>query len=208
MTTLFWKMIVGISVVAALLGLCGCGQSRSARSSVVGSTPVSFVSKVERACGVMYEKPRPRGKALGFICGEGKDKRAHFGGMFTRRVGCPLFITLVDSAKYRAQGCIGLTTTRPEGRLTCLGKMLTIWARVLARARTVNVKLSTGEISASKILSLNSAAQAHWGGAYFDVLMAKKLSANGATGVLVERDGRGSSVGGVVLTARGCGSLR
>lgn len=201
-------MIVGTSVVAALLGLCGCGQSGNAHSSIVGSTPVSFVNKVERACGVMYEKPRPRGEALGFVCGEGKDKRVHFGGMFTRRVGCPIFITLVDSDRYRAQGCIGLPTTHPEGRLTCAGKILTIWARVLAKAETVNVKLSTGETSALKILSLNSATQARWGGAYFDVLMAKKLSVNGATGVLIERDGRGGSVGGLVLTARECKSLR
>ena len=185
--TLRWAITV-LCLVTILIICGGCGTVMNLRAP----TARAFVAKVERRCKLAYSQPSPRGRALGFVCGSSVDKAVHFAAMFTRRVECPVFITLVASGAYRAQGCIGTAARVPEGRVTCGGDTVTIWARVLARAQYASVQLSTRVTTTSKILSLNPASQARWGGAYFEVLNARRPV---TPPVLIERDRAGRVVG-------------
>ncbi len=192
------RWIITVLCLVTILIICwGCGMVVNLRAP----TARAFVAEVERRCELTYTHPSPRGQALGFVCGSSADKEVHFAAMFTRRVGCPVFITLVASGTYRAQGCIGTVARVPEGRVTCSGDMVTIWARVLARAQYASVRLSAKVTTTSKILSLNPAGQARWGGAYFEVLQARRP----VTPVLIERDRAGRVVGrSTLLRGGGC----
>ncbi len=193
------RAIAVLCFVAILTMYGGCGGMVV---NLRAPTARTFVAEVERRCKLAYTQPSPKGQALGFVCGSSADRAVHFAAMFTRRVGCPVFITLVASGAYRAQGCIGRAARIPEGRVTCKSNTVTIWARVLARAQYAGVQLGTRVTTTSKILSLNSASRARWGGAYFEVLKARKP----VTPVLIERDRAGRVVGrSTLFRAGGCG---
>jgi hypothetical protein len=188
-------------LVSILVFFGGCGDTVNLRAP----TSRAFVSKVERLCTVAYKQPSPKGEALGFVCGGTKDKRVDFGAVFTRRVGCSLFLTLVDSGGYRDQGCVGKVPSVATGRAFCRGDKITIWARVLPRAKMASVKLSTGLTAGAKILSLNATTQAQWGGTYFDVLNTRKP----VSAMFIERDGHGRVVGRSTLFLAGpCSKYR
>jgi len=193
------RWIITVLCLVTTLFICGgCGTVMNLRAP----TSRTFVAEVERQCKLAYSQPSPRGPALGFVCGSSVDKAVHFAAIFTRRVECPVFITLVASGAYRAQGCIGTAARVPEGRVTCTSDTMAIWARVLARAQYASVQLSAKATTTSKILSLNPASQARWGGAYFEVLKTRRP----VTPVLVERDRAGRVVGRSTLFRVGeCG---
>jgi hypothetical protein len=182
--------------VASLCGisLCLCGGCGT-RHTLDGVTPRAFVAGVERRCGVAYEPPPVRGDALGFSCGDSDDKAVRVAVVFTQRAKCRMFVTLQASNRYRAQGCISVPSRTAEGRVTCRGNARTIWARVLAGAQMVSVRSGANLSISGKILSLNPAAQARWGGVYFQVLKATGPFAP----VLIERDERGRVLGRTAL---------
>jgi len=192
MVNLMRGMLCAVSLTM-LFGGCGDSVSRQASSLRVS------VAEAEHRCNVAYMRPRPKGEVLSFACGASGDTLGHYGAIYTRRVRCPVFITLVDSVGYRAQGCIGTAPRAPEGRVVCRGATAIVWARVLGRAHMVSVSLGRGSASVSNVLSLNAATRARWGGAYFEALHAWKP----ATAVLTERDREGRIVGRTSLFRSG-----
>jgi hypothetical protein len=69
--------------------------------------------------------------------------------------------------------------------IQCQGdKKLVVLATTQPPAKSATVRLSTGREATSRVLSLNAADQARWGGLYYDVL----ASGPPTKAILTERD--------------------
>lgn len=176
------------AIVGLLLGmllLCGCGGGGTTRQQGTASTPSAYVAKVEHQCSVAYMNPKVRGEPLGFTCGEVSTGQ-HFGAIYTRRTHCRVFITIVvDVGKYRRQGCMSSTPRRLSAGVVCESVNTPIvGARTQPQTQSATVRLSTGRESTVRVLSLDAADRARWGGLYFNVLAYGPPT----NAILIERD--------------------
>src|SRR5579875_1571324 len=73
-----WAIVLCFVAIVVICGGCAAGTG-----DLRAPTDRAFVEKIKRRCGLVYTPPRPRGEALGFVCGSSADTPAHFAAMFT-----------------------------------------------------------------------------------------------------------------------------
>jgi hypothetical protein len=181
-----------LPLVMLSLGGCGTGSSHPAD---IATTPTSFVTRVERQCGVVYTRPSIKGEALGFTCGE-TASGVHFAAAFTRRLRCSLFMTLSDTDGDRFQQCLSSPPRTPRGAILCPSGRQIFAARTTPGTQSATLLMSSGQRATSRILVLNIAGREHWGGFVFDV-RASRIPERAA---LIERGQGGRTVGHLSLT--------
>lgn len=191
----------GITLALLLVMMCidGCADSKSSYSDPI-VTSRSFVSKVERQCGVVYTKPKVIGEALGFTCAH-TISGGRLGVIYTRILRCsPFAIIVVNVGEDRMQGCISSVPRRLAGTITCESDgTLAVAARTQPQTRSATVQLSSGEEATSSIFSLNAIDRDRWGGVYFNVLSSRTP----VKAVLIERDQAGRAFHRLSLTPVG-----